>query len=604
MTSVRLATLSFLLLVISFNYAEAQLIVSEYSASNLNQFADDFEKFEDWIELHNAGTTDINLQGYAISDKVDKPQKWVIPNSVIMPPGSYVVIWCSGRDFMDGRKMHTNFKLTQSTNKDFIILTDPSGTVLESSPLQLTLLDHSRIKGPNGEWMISTEPTPRVAHEGPMLRNYTATPELSMTAGTYSGSVEVTLTNNEPNSTLHYTLDGTLPTTSSPIYMGGAISIFNTTILKARAYSTDSNILPGKIEFATYFIDEQYSMPVIAIGADEVQDLANGNGVLRPQGTIEYFRDGELSSRSYGELNRHGQDSWINDQRSLDWVSRDEMGYSKALNERIFSYSDRDEYQRFMMRASGDDNYPSIGDLDHEGSAHIRDEYVHELAHKGGLKLDTRAVERAIVYLNGDYWGIYSPRERPVDHDYTEYYYNQDKFQLQYLLTWGETWTEYGSQKAMDDWQEFRDFMMNNDMGIPDNYQRVKDNMQVLGLIDYMLVNLNTVCSDWINYNTGWWRGINPEGDHKKWGYILWDNDATFDYYINYSGVPDISTEAQPCDIEEISDFMDDFFGSGGGGPFEIDSTFAELCPPVSNGEIPYDAGDPILLETLNIKRL
>lgn len=40
----------------------------------------------------------------------------------------------------------------------------------------------------------------------------------------------------------------------------------------------------------------------------------------------------------------------------------------------------------------------------------------------------------------------------------------------------------------------------------------------------------------------------------------MWDNDATFDYYINYSGVPDISPNAKACDIEEISVFMDEFF--------------------------------------------
>ncbi len=84
-----------------------------------------------------------------------------------------------------------------------------------------------------------------------------------------------------------------------------------------------------------------------------------------------------------------------------------------------------------------------------------------------------------------------------------------------------------------------------------------------------MIVNLNVVASDWLNYNTGWWRGLNPEGDHKKWGYILWDNDATFDYYINYSGVPDISPNAKPCDIDDIADYMDDFFYSGDVGQHE-----------------------------------
>jgi len=73
------------------------------------------------------------------------------------------------------------------------------------------------------------------------------------------------------------------------------------------------------------------------------------------------------------------------------------MGYSKAVDAPLFSYSSRDSYQKFMFRNSGDDNYPAINDYDHEGSTHIRDEYVQTLAQDGGLKLDLRAVERVVV---------------------------------------------------------------------------------------------------------------------------------------------------------------------------------------------------------------
>jgi len=76
-----------------------------------------------------------------------------------------------------------------------------------------------------------------------------------------------------------------------------------------------------------------------------------------------------------------------------------------------------------------------------------------------------------------------------------------------------------------------------------------------------MSTNFMAVSSDCLNYNTGWWRGTDPDGSHKKWGYIMWDNDATFDYYINYSGVPNTDPDAVPCDIEDISNFMDSFFG-------------------------------------------
>ena len=43
-------------------------------------------------------------------------------------------------------------------------------------------------------------------------------------------------------------------------------------------------------------------------------------------------------------------------------------------------------------------------------------------------------------------------------------------------------------------------------------------------------------------------RGYDPDGGALTWRYILWDNDATFGHYINYTGIPDDSPDADPCD--------------------------------------------------------
>lgn len=543
----------------------SQVHLNEYSASNLSSYVDNFLKTEDWIELYNSSDEPIDLGGWFLSDKEDKPEKWEIPAGVIIPAKGHVIFWCSGRDVVLGSQNHTNFKLSQTKSGEFVVLTQADGTIVESVPLGLTLLanSHARSVDGTGDWMICTEPSFRSSNnDSPKYRAYAEQATMDLSAGFYQHPQAVSLAAPDSNLVIHYTTDGTTPTETSPIYDGELINISETMVVKARTFSTDSLTLPSKVTFNTYFINEDFTLDVYSIAADEVQDLANGQGELRPIGSIEYFnKDKERVSISYGDLNRHGQDSWVNPHRSIDWVSRDEMGYTKEVTGKLFNYSDRDTYQRLMFRASGDDNYPAINDYAHEGSTHIRDEYVHTLAQDGDLKLDIRAVERVIVFLNGDYWGVYGLRERPVDHDYTKEYYDQEKYDLQYLLTWGTSWAEYGGDEAFDDWAVLRDFILDNDMSSDTNYEYVKSQMQVLGLIDYMIINLAAVSSDWLNYNTGWWRGINPDGDHKKWGYILWDNDATFDYYINYSGVPNINPDAEPCDINEISDYMDYFFG-------------------------------------------
>jgi len=112
--------------------SSAQISITEYSASNLNQFPDNFEKFEDWIEIHNSSTDDVDISGYGISDKESKPQKWLIPDGTTLAAGEYLVVWCSGRDTLMGEDYHTNFKLTQTKGNEFVLLSDPSGAVLES----------------------------------------------------------------------------------------------------------------------------------------------------------------------------------------------------------------------------------------------------------------------------------------------------------------------------------------------------------------------------------------------------------------------------------------------------------------------------------------
>ncbi|MCB9191769.1 MAG: CotH kinase family protein [Flavobacteriales bacterium] len=563
----------------------AQVVVNEFSASNLNQFTDNYNNYEDWIELYNTSGMPVNIGGYFLSDSENNRDKYQIPAGTTIPGNGYMVFWCDGRDEVSGGEYHTSFKLNQTKGTEEVVFSDPDTIAINNIPVGITQLGHSHCRDINGgsSWVVDITPTPGASNGSNGHRSgYAQKPQVNVTGGFYSGSVGVQLANNPANATVRYTTDGTLPTTSSPVFPG-ALVVSSTQVLKLRSFSNDANVLPSLVEFNTYLINENFTLPVFSVAADEVIDLANGNQGLRPHGSAEYFNVfGERTTVSYGELNSHGQDSWVNFQRSLDWISRDEMGYSAALEDTIFSRTDRDEYQRIILRASGDDNYPADNvpanpNNVHDGGCHTRDEYVHTLARNGGMKLDVRAVERAIVFLNGQYWGVYALREKPNDHDYTEHNYDQDKYEIQWLSTWGNTEAEYGGQQAFDDWGVLRDFILNNDMSVPANYQIADDGIQFNSLIDYMVTNLNVVASDWLNYNTAWWRGLNPDGNHKGWGYMVWDLDATFDYYINYSGVPSTQPDADACDIEDIADFLDNWGWWGGEDDGKHEQIFLKL---------------------------
>jgi len=538
-------------------FSHSQVVVNEYSCANLSQVQDNYGKYEDWIELYNPAATAIDIVGYYLSDDANEPKKWKVPSSVLVPAGGFILVYASGRNLVEGDKVHTNFKLNQTKNTaEHLVFSTPSGLIINDIKVERTRLGQSRGRFTNGaaQWRVFTAPTPEAANDGAAsAAGFGKKTDLSPSAGFYAGPTSVEMTTQEPNALIRYTTDGTEPDSLSAAY-SGPVAINTTTVLKAASFSNNPDVLPGFVQYNTYFIGVQHTLPVVSVGSNEVIELANGNQELRPHGSIEYFgKDGQRKTRAYGELNSHGQDSWANDQRSLDWVTRDEMGYSAALKEQLFPMSDRDEYQRIILRAAGDDNYPAAHRPENAGSAHIRDAYIQNLAKKGGLHLDVRQAEKAIVYLNGQYWGVYDLRELPDDHDYTDYYYGQGKYDIQYILTWGTTWAEYGGEQSLEDWDQLYDFMINADLTDSTNFQYVKDQFDYTSLVDYVVTNSFTVCSDWLNYNTGWWRGLNPEGGHRKWGYILWDNDATFGFYINYTDIPNTTADAAPCDPETLA---------------------------------------------------
>ncbi len=557
---------NFPLLILFFGLFEiqtnAQIVINEISASNLTQFVDDHNDYGDWIELYNIDNSTIDISGYYLSDDTMNNTKWQIPQGISIAGKGFVKFWADGRNEVTGVNYHTNFKIKQTKNTpEYVVLSDPFGGITDSVCLKKrTQLGHSYGRTTDGanSWSIFKGPTINASNNtATPYQRYSDRPDFSMPAGFYSDSVIVSISSTDSASVIRYTTDGTLPLLTSPIY-SAPITISSTKVLKALAINSDSTILPSFIEFATYFINVSHTLPVVSVSGTQLTVLANGSGSIVPKGSFEYFDiSKQLKSKTYGEFNKHGQDSWVLSQRSIDFISRDEMGYNHSVEEKLFNTSDRTNFQRVILRAAGDDNYPADHNSSNDGSAHLRDAFVHNLALMGGLDLDVRRGSKIIVYMNGQYWGVYDIRENPDEHDFTEYYYGQDKYHLQYIETWGNTWAEYGGQQSLDDWNNFYAYIMTLDLTVDSNWQYVNDRLDVKSLVDYISVNMLTVCSDWLNWNTAWWRGLDSTGSHLKWGYILWDNDATFGFYINYTGIPDITPNADPCDPEGLSGSSD-----------------------------------------------
>ena len=538
--------------------SSSQVLINEYSAANYAAYTDNYGEYEDWVELYNPTANPIDLNGWFLTDKTANPTKWSFSSSLIIPANGTVIVFCSGRDEIVGGNAHSNFKITQTKLNETLLLSDINMVFQDSVNVIPHQDSHSRGRETDGStnWSVfANGGTPNSSNIN-ALEEYATTPVFSQSSGYYSGSISVSLSSPDSNVTIYYTTNGDSPDNTSTVFTT-PININNTTVLKAIAYSSNPNIPPSFIDYHTFFINDTHTIPILSISGDSValliEDgvLSTGGGwwggpALEPRGTIEWFdQNGVLIDKGTGEFNKHGNDSWAYDQRGFDYVMRDQFGYNHALQDQVFDTKDRDKFQRIIVKAAANDNYP----FSYGGSgAHIRDAYIHHLSQLGDLRLDERSTKSCIVYLNGNYWGVYEVREKVDDHDFTDYYYDQDKNNLQYLKTWGGTWTEYGAPNAQTDWDNFVDFVDNNPMSIQANYLQAKSEYNMGSLIDYFLLNAYVVCQDWLNWNTAWWRGMDPNGEKKKWRYTLWDMDNTFDHGTNYTGIPSSDPNAEPCD--------------------------------------------------------
>jgi gliding motility-associated-like protein len=533
----------------------AQTVINEYSAANFTNYTDNYGDFEDWFELYNTDNSSQNLGGYYLSDKSSNLTKYKIPNNVQIESNAQLRFFASGRNVQNGNDLHTNFKIHQTKGNEWVILTAPDGlTVIDSVFVKPCLTNQSRGRYTDGaeEWGVFTNPSPMAANNNAFER-YANTPNFSTAPGFYPSSVSVTLSTTEQNAEIYYTTDGSYPNIGSNLYTN-PIEISATTVVKATTVSTNGQILNSFMEYGTFFINETFTMPVLSVSGDEIDELLSGDEI-KPLGTFEYYKqNGELADKARGEFNEHGNDSWGYDQRGFDYITRDQLGYNYAIKDELFRTKNRNKYQRLIIKAAANDNYPFA----YGGSgAHIRDSYVQSLSQIADLRMDERSFEPCILFSNGEYWGLYEIREKVDDKDFTDYYYDQDS--VSFLKTWGGTWVDVISdgqteQSVEDDWEAIRNYITSNDMSIPENYNYAKSVFNMGSLIDYFILNTYVVNADWLNWNTAWWHGLKEDGEKKKWRYVLWDMDNTFDHGANYTNIPDQNPDSDPCDPESLGD--------------------------------------------------
>ncbi len=85
----------------------------------------------DYIELFNVAAVPQSLDQFSLSDRPDRPGKFIFPAGVIIPPQGFLTVWCD--DATNAPGLHTSFALAKDGQTVALFAITPSGYQLADS---------------------------------------------------------------------------------------------------------------------------------------------------------------------------------------------------------------------------------------------------------------------------------------------------------------------------------------------------------------------------------------------------------------------------------------------------------------------------------------
>ncbi|MDA3862204.1 MAG: CotH kinase family protein [Melioribacteraceae bacterium] len=509
---------------------ESTVIINEILTSNTTILPDqDFGLYRDWIELFNNTDMPIQLGGYYLTDDSLETTKWQIPNGTELASNTGMIIWADGKDLND-RELHTNFKL--SKEGEWLGLFSPDQEQIDNLLFLEQENDVSFGKTTDGLKYFGT-PTPGKKNQTWQSdrQEFTGIPEYSLKGGFYSGSQTIVLSSSEPNLEIRYTFNGSVPDINSNLYEAPFI-VDSTIVVKARAFK--EGFLPSKVVTKTYFIDEKTSLPVFSISTDpkNLWDdnigiyTMGSNGLLlwgvnanywqdweRPT-HIEFFEDDKklTFSMNAGIAINGARRNTL--QKSFRIFARDKYG-DPLIQHKIFPFKPINEFTSLILRNGG---YPEFR------HTMFRDGMMQELL-TDEMDIDKQSYRPAVVFINGEYFGIYNIREKQNE-DYLYYNHGVDPTNID-LLEKNQTIVE-GDR---DHYKSMFEYINIFNISDPAVYDSVKSLMDVEEYINYQISEIYFANIDWPANNIKYWRPKTPGG---KWRWMMFDVEAGFQLWGKY----------------------------------------------------------------------
>lgn len=524
----------FFLFFLSVSYiSEGQVYINEFMASNTSTIKDpDFNDDADWIELYNDGPAAVNLNGYFLTDNLNKPDKWKIGTITIASKG-FVLFWADSRD----SAVHAGFNLSASGEQ--IGLYKPDLTVIDTLRFELQdpNISYGRKTDGNPDWALFVTSTPGTANKSQSYSGIVKSdPGFSVSGGIYKQAVSLEI-KSIFGGDVRYTIDGSEPDEQSPI-AAEPISIAQNTVVRARIYKPDQ--IPGPVITNTYLIDTEdkiNNLPVVCLSSDPFNFWDPEKGIYVVHSTkpdweipvnIELFEnDGRVGAafNLKAGVKSTGLYSWQLPEKMLGVSFRKEYGPGKLEYPLIFDKS-RKVYNTFSIRASGSD----------WGNTLFRDGMIQTAAVEN-TNIDNSGFRACVVYINGEYMGIHNLREK-IDEDYIvgNHGLQPGTFDMIEETDAGH-YAETGDFNANDHFLSLTAM----DLSVKANYDAVADIMDIEDFTD-------VVCTEVYSGNSSIGHNLmkyKPK-DSGKWKWILMDFDRGFfginsqliSFYVNEDGWP------------------------------------------------------------------
>lgn len=528
--------------------------INEIMTDNATLIQDDDGDFSDWIEIYNNTDNPLNLSGWSLSDDPDQLNKWQFPSYSVLP-GAYILVFASDKNKKEGAFFHTNFKLKASG--ETLYISNPEGILVESIRIPPLNPNSSYGRSPNGigdfQAFLTASPWGNNDNE-PVAAKL----DCSQISGFYNEAPSITISSNGNTDNIYYTLNGAIPVPGSDysflytntfelpeidpkkhIYTNIPSTPLYETIhpwrennkalpkaIVLRAASFKNNVQNSVVLNRSFFIQSTHSLPVVSLMVDSC-DLFNHNKGLYVPGifldetlqksgnyfqtgkdwerdcSFQYFSsDGRLEIDQKTGIRIHGNLSRIFPQKSLRLYARSEYG-ENTFDYQFFSDRSFSKYKRLILRTA------QVS----QRAAFFKDALIHEWGKSLGL--NHMSFQASVVYLNGEFWGIYTIRER-LDRFYLAQHFGAEEGSYDYLSGIGDV-----LEGSAEDYNELIAYIRNHELTNEEAYEWVSSRIDLSNYIDYVIFESYISNIDWPGNNLEYWK---KKGG--KWKWLLIDTDA------------------------------------------------------------------------------